>query len=244
MTDAMRAHYRALLAPIYRWMLGDEGAALARSRAELATLGIGRARSGARALDLGAGTGLQSVPLSELGYAVTALDTSAQLLAELRAACPSARAIAGDLADLDQLSSGEFEVIVCMGDTLTHLPSKAAVERVLAAACTKLAPGGSLVLTFRDYASRSLEGDDRFILVRSDDARILTCLLEYDAETVRVTDILHERGDTGWTLRKSSYPKLRLALEWICARLEERGCVVTKASCELGKISIVAASAR
>jgi len=69
------------------------------------------------------------VPLAGLGYAVTALDASAELLAQLRERCSSSNIIVGDLAELDALLTGAFEMIVCMGDTITHLPSKIAVER-------------------------------------------------------------------------------------------------------------------
>lgn len=240
MTDSMRAHYRTFLAPIYRWMLGDPETALARSRAELASLGIGPAAPGARALDLGAGTGSQSIPLAELGYEVTAIDASTELLAELRGRDPEVITREGDIRDLAELVTGEFDVIVCMGDTLTHLPSKSAVERTLAAARNKLAPSGKLALTFRDYASRTLEGDDRFILVRGDEQRILTCFLDYSTDTVQVTDILHERGEAGWGMRKSTYAKLRLSLDWLCERLEANGCVIISSASEAGRISVVA----
>lgn len=240
MTDPMRAHYRTLLAPIYRWLLGDPESALARSRAELASLGIGPARSGARALDLGAGTGLQSIPLTELGYEVTAIDVSTELLAELRAACPGAITLEGDIREFATLASGEFDVIVCMGDTLTHLPSKIAVESVLTAACRKLAPGGTLALTLRDYASHALQGNDRFIFVRGDSERVLTCFLDYTAESVQVTDILHERTAAGWEMRKSSYPKLRLSLEWLTEKITACGCVATKAARDCARIRVTA----
>jgi hypothetical protein len=89
-----------------------------------------------------------------------------------------------------------------------------------------LAAGGVFVTTFRDYASRQLQGRDRFIPVRSDERRILTCFLEYEAETVNVYDLLHERVETGWQLSVSSYPKLRLDPQWVAGRLEAEGLTV------------------
>jgi hypothetical protein len=65
--DRTQLHYATLLAPIYRWMLGDFSSAIERSRAELRELGVGAARRGARALDLGAGL-CPDDPLVELGY--------------------------------------------------------------------------------------------------------------------------------------------------------------------------------
>lgn len=238
--DAMRAHYETLLSPIYRWMLGDLSSAFGRSRAELEGLGIGRAREGARGLDLGAGLGLQTAPLAALGYRMTAIDTSQELLSELSARCPEASTVVGDLLDVSTLAPDTYDVIVCMGDTLTHLPSREGVERLLVALPSKLSPGGTLALTFRDYASRARESTDRFILVRADEGRILTCCLDFEPERVRVTDIVHERTPEGWVLRASEYKKLRLSREWVTERLGELGLTVTLSATEAGKITIVA----
>ena len=239
---ATRAHYETLLAPIYRWMLGDFAAALARSRLELAALGIGRAREGARGLDLGAGLGLQSIPLHELGYRVTAVDSSRELLAELRRDCPQVLALEGDLADFARIAAEKYAVIVCMGDTLTHLASHTEVDSVLAAAATELEPGGTLALTFRDYVAPVRESVDRFILVRADDARIHTCCLDYGSERVRVTDLVHERNGADWSLRASAYEKLRLSADWVAERLRAHGMAVTLAESSGGRIGVVARS--
>jgi SAM-dependent methyltransferase len=237
---ATRAHYETLLAPIYRWMLGDFGAALARSRREFEALGIGPAREGERALDLGAGLGLQSIPLHELGYRVTAVDSSRELLAELARDCPDVLVLAADLMELARSVTERYALVVCMGDTLTHLATPDEVDSVLAAASATLEPGGTLVLTFRDYVAPVREAVDRFILVRADDARIHTCCLDYGAEHVRVTDLVHERHAAEWALRASAYDKLRLAPAWVAERLRAHGMTVTRAESSAGRVAIVA----
>jgi SAM-dependent methyltransferase len=237
--DAMRAHYRNLLAPVYGWMLGDPAAAYARSRVELESLGIGPARFGERGLDLGAGTGLQSIPLANLGYRVTAVDASPELLAELVSARPDVEVVNADLASYPA-REGEHTVVVCMGDTLPHLASVADVERVLALAAQALAPGGKLCLTFRDYASSVREGADRFVLVRGDADRVLTCCLDYQSERVNVTDILHERRGGAWTMKASTYQKLRLSRDQIEGALATRGLEVTRADVTNGRVTLVA----
>jgi hypothetical protein len=65
-----------------------------------------------------------------------------------------------------------------MGDTLPHLESLEAVELLLEAIAAALLPGGVFVTILRDYASRQLEGVDRFLPVRQDERRILTCFRE------------------------------------------------------------------
>ncbi len=68
---------------------------------------------------------------------------------------------------------------------------------------------GLAILSFRDY-SVPLYGDARFIPVKSDEGRILTCVLDYLDDTVTVTDLLYERQGSAWTQKVSSYSKVRV----------------------------------
>jgi SAM-dependent methyltransferase len=239
--DPTRAHYGGLLAPIYRWMLGDWGQALARSSDELEALRVRIARTGARALDLGAGPGLQSIPLAQLGYRVTAVDTSRELLAALSAARPDVHVVVGDLVEFLRAPAedGAFDLVVCMGDTLTHLRTEEDVRAVLAATCRRLALGGRVLLTFRDYVTPR-ESTDRFVLVHGDGERILTCCLDYAPGRVRVTDIVHERRDGQWTLRASAYDKLRLPAGRVRETLGELGLVIERCDSVGGRVTVVA----
>jgi SAM-dependent methyltransferase len=167
------AHYERLLADHYTWMTGSFAGKVAEQKALLAELGVAPDCSG-RALDLGCGSGFQSVALAELGFAVTALDSSAKLLAELetrKRSLPIVTKQADIAAGLGQVSPG-LDVIVCMGDTLTHLDSKPAVIQLFTEIRALLAPGGKLVLSFRDLTTE-LAGLDRFILIRADAERVL-----------------------------------------------------------------------
>jgi SAM-dependent methyltransferase len=82
---------------------------------------------------------------------------------------------------------GPLDLILCMGDTLTHLSSTDDVERLCSQVASLLAPGGRFIVTFRDY-SRPPQGDDRFIPVRSDSERIHTCVLEECGDRIVVHD--------------------------------------------------------
>lgn len=234
-------HYDRHLGPVYAWMVGDVGAAMDRGRDELRALGIRPGATG-RAVDLGAGVGLHAVPLAELGFAVLALDACAALVAELRGRAGGlpVRAVEGDLLRFTEHLAGPVDVIVCMGDTLTHLPGREAVEALLARVAAALAPRGVFVATFRDYASTELEGTRRFIPVRSDESRSLTCFLEYARDVVAVHDLLHERGEAGWQLRVSSYPKLRLDPAWVADALTGLGLTVRRDTAPGGMVRIVA----
>jgi SAM-dependent methyltransferase len=234
-------HYDQHLGPVYSWMIGDMDAAIEANLEELRQLGLQPGDTGS-ALDLGAGPGLHAIPLARLGFSVVAWDTCAPLLDQLsqRAGGLPIRVIHDDLTLFRHHVNGSVDAILCMGDTLTHLPSLLAVERLLRDIAAAMAAGGVFVTTFRNYASRELQGRDRFIPVRSDAHRILTCFLEYEAETVIVYDLLHERVEAGWQLSVSSYPKLRLDPRWVVERLEAEGLAVRLETPPRSMVKVVA----
>lgn len=191
-------------------MAGGSAAALAAGAADLA----GVPGTGGLAVDLGAGFGMHAIPLARAGYEVIALDTSEQLVESLQH-LGQGLAIQTHVADLmrfpDYLPAGrKADLILCMGDTLAHLPEPALVERLARLAAQSLGPAGKFVADFRDYTALPADAA-RFIPVRSDDELILTCFLEDRGATVAVHDLLHRRTDQGWRLQVSQYTKLKLA---------------------------------
>jgi SAM-dependent methyltransferase len=241
---SVQEHYEQHLGPIYSWMLGDMEAVLERVRGELQDLGW-RAGSQGVAVDLGTGPGVYAIPLAELGFSVIALDSCAGLIAELqaRAGAHPIRAVVGDLTHFRAHCPGGVEVILCMDDTLTHLPSLDAVQQLFRDVQAGLAPGGVFVATFRDYVTAPLEGTRRFIPVRSDAERILTCFLEYEDTIVMVHDLLYVRDAGDWQLRVSSYPKLRLSPAWAMDTLRRLGLDCTMAPGPSGMVRLIARSA-
>jgi len=226
MVSDVQQHYDDLLAAHYSWMSGITFAEkVAEQHNLLNNLGFADGGRGC-AVDLGCGPGYQAVALSELGYSnVIALDTSEALLNELRIASQgqSITPVLADLRDIaNHVGEGTADAIVCMGDTITHLDHRDDVARLLDDAYRALRSGGRLALTYRDF-SLELTGTDRFIPVRSDDQRIMTCVLEYEADHVVVTDLIHLRSEAGWQLQKSSYRKLRLAPSWVVDMLRGAG---------------------
>lgn len=168
------------------------------------------------------------------------MDSSEALLSELSAACSGARAVRADLTAAKEFVAGQYEVIVCMGDTLTHLRSSEEVLTVLGAASAHLASRGLLLLTFRDYAGPPRRSIDRFLLVRGDAERILTCCLEYEIDRVRVTDVVHERLEGQWSLRASEYEKLRLSPAAVASALTARGLSLERYEADGGRVTIAA----
>jgi 2-polyprenyl-3-methyl-5-hydroxy-6-metoxy-1,4-benzoquinol methylase len=146
----VESHYATHLAPIYEWMVGGAERAFALGEADLSAI---RGAAGF-AIDLGAGFGMHAVPLAKAGFQVLALDSSALLLDRLRtlAADLSVNAILADLLDFPaRIPPGQKpSLIICMGDTLTHLPATANVAHLAVKVAGALSPQGRFVATFRD----------------------------------------------------------------------------------------------
>lgn len=221
-------HYENHLAPVYSWMAGGIDDAIARGRKELQDIGLLDGRAG-YAVDLGAGFGMHAVPLAMSGCKVLALDSSTTLLKELETLSTDLEidAIADDLLDFPSHLKGLPDTVLCMGDTLTHLPEKETVIELIETVSDRLASGGRFVTSFRDY-TEALTGAQRFIPVKNDAARILTCFLEYREETIDVYDTLHEYAEGNWNMRVSSYRKLRLDPMWVEAQLGTYGFDVSR----------------
>ena len=228
-------HYEQLLAEHYVWMFGvsyEQKVAEQKALLDQVVRTLPAARRSGSAVDLGSGPGFQSIALAELGYSpVIAVDSSRELLGELQGRKQSF-AIETREADITRLDWAPLpenaSVIVCMGDTLTHLPSKDSVETLFTDVFQKLAAGGVFVLTYRDLTGE-LAGTDRFLPVQADDTRIMTCFLEYKSgDAVTVHDLVYVRCEGGWKLNKSSYEKLRLGVGWVTSALRKAGFTVTQ----------------
>jgi len=239
--ESVEEHYEKLLAPRYTWMRGNFGQRVREYLGFFEGIGVSP-RSSGKALDLGAGSGFQSLALAELGFEVLAVDTSEALLEELRSRAGERRIqpVLGDMRDPTAYAGkGPFEVAVCMGDTLPHLRSHEEVGALFRGVRGALEGGGILILEFRDYASE-LKGADRAIPVRLDDERIMATFLEYEKERVNVHDMVFEKGADGWEMRKSAYPKLRLGAEAVSSLLGRNGFQVVERSEDKGFTTIVA----
>ena len=239
---SVQEHYDSHLAPLYTWMAGGVAGPRERFAALLRELGLRPVGAAATALDLGAGNGFQAIPLAEAGYRVTAVDVSTVLLGEL-ARDTGTLPVRGVLGDLRELSrhcpTPAPEIIVCMGDTLTHLPSLDDIGRVLRDTAAALAPGGHLLLSFRDYTT-ARTGADRFISVRSDADRIFTCFLDFGPTHLAVHDIVHTRTGDTWKTAIGVYEKIRLAPAWVRAQLATAGLVLVHDDAKNGLVTLAA----
>jgi SAM-dependent methyltransferase len=221
-------HYDQHLGNFYSWMVGDFDEKQKEQENFFWRNGI-KPVSRKVAFDLGAGNGLQAISLAKLGFAVKAIDFNSQLLNELtsRKINLDIEIINDDILNYLQKSSHHAELIICMGDTITHLESIDQLKSVVQQMSSHLEPGGKIVLSFRDL-TKELQGDERFIAVKNDDSRILTCFLEYFPERVMVHDILYEKQGGKWIQKVGSYPKLRLDVALLTDLLQKNDIQLVK----------------
>ena len=219
----VKEHYDNHLGYFYSWMTGD----FENNQIDFQNFFVEQKllpQSSKVAIDLGAGRGVQSVVLAKNGYSVKAIDFNVQLLKELTA---NTKGLNVEVIDADMRNVGIFceynpELIVCCGDTIAHLDSKQEMLQFITTISHTLSNGGKFLLSFRDY-SVELTGDKRFIPVKSDDNKILTCILDYQADYIIVTDLLHEKIGNIWNQKVSSYKKVRITTEMISAMIEQTG---------------------
>ena len=222
---SVKEHYENHLGHFYSWMAGDFQLKCNEFRSLLTENSI-LPSSNKLAIDLGAGHGLQSIPLAELGFKVLAIDFNQHLLNELEGNAKDLNIITikDDIKNAENFRD-EPELIVCCGDTLSHLNDKTEIKTLLSLISNSLGEKGKLILSFRDYSNK-LTGIHRFIPVKSDENKILTCILEYEDEFVIVNDLLHEKVSNEWQQKISSYKKVRLLPDEILAYLEEVGMTI------------------
>ena len=232
-------HYDKHLAHFYSWMLGDF---TEKQEMQLDFFKRNNINPGSSnvAIDLGAGNGLQSISLAKLGFTVIAVDFNKQLLDELnsRKQVLPVEIVCDDVMDFINAYDQVASVIVCMGDTITHLESLNRVEQLLEKISDHLEPDGKVVISFRELITE-LKGEERFIPVRSDETRILTCFLEYFPTHVMVHDILHKWQSTKWIQKVSCYPKLRLSEAFVTNALERRNIRILSAERISGMLYLV-----
>ena len=236
-------HYENHLANYYAWIFGGMDAKIKENRKFFTDHNIQPIRSGL-AFDLGAGCGFQSIPLAQLGFRVMAMDLSARLLAQLKENAKKLpiESICDDLSNFTDYDRGSIELCVCMGDTLTHLESLKKVQALFDKVYSAVESGGRLVLSFRNLTV-ALRELDRFIAVKSDDHTIFTCFLEYEKDTVKVHDIIYEKKDSQWALKKSFFRKLRISPDWTRNYLQSIGFAIEFDNEENGLATIIARKA-
>jgi glycine/sarcosine N-methyltransferase len=157
-----------------------------------------------RVLDAACGTGHHAIALARRGYRVTGADLSTAMIARARenvsvpgASVRFAVAGLGELASLGQT----FDAALCLGNSLPHLLTAAAVAAALGDLAAVLEPGGLLVIQNRNF-DRVWADRERFMgpqAHREDNQEwIFVRFYDFHEETVTFNMIRLHRVQEGW----------------------------------------------
>ena len=240
MTGTVQAHYDAFLAANYAWVSGGLDDQVRKNKKFFSSHSV-LPRDNRVAIDLGAGCGFQSIALAQIGYSVTAVDFCPSLLDKLRLHTGHLPVvtIGSDIRHYLSWSGRHPGLIVCMGDTLTHLPSLADAEDLSRQCFSELDSGGRLVLTLRDY-SQEPAGAVVVIPVLHDENRVFLCRLEYHPDTISVQDILYSSREGTWGRAAGNYTKIRIAPDTLARKLTGAGFGIEYSAVVDGMIIVVA----
>lgn len=235
-----KEHYENHLANVYSWISGDFETRQQEFSEFLKEQNI-YPQSSKVAIDLGCGHGIQSYALAKAGFKVWAVDFNVQLLNELKKNCEGldVTAVEQDMRLVTKHEDLNPDLLVCWGDTLTHLENESDIERFIDYSCDILKPGGKFILSFGDYSEKRV-GNDRFIQVKSDATRIMTSFLDYSPTHVVVSDLIYQFDGSTWHQKVSSYNKFRINVDEVSEMLENNNMRILHTSENDGSVRLVA----
>lgn len=175
-------------------------------------------------LDLGCGTGRLTSALSSLGYDMTGVDSSEEMLS---------RAIEGSDGDILYLCQditdfelyGTVAAAVCTTDTVNHLTEVSQLERTVSLLHNYIEPGGIFIFDVNSPAKfEKVYGKNDYVL--EDEGVVLTWQNDYDPDS-RIADfyitLFEEREDGAWNRSDTDFSERCYSLDELCRILSEGG---------------------
>jgi SAM-dependent methyltransferase len=105
---------------------------------------------GSRAADIACGSGLHAYYLAEQGAQVDALDVSEEMVGFASLRRPHQR-VHYEQADMRHLRGGPWDLVLCLGNSLSLLPGKLAASEAFTAISSCLAPEGLFAFQVLNY---------------------------------------------------------------------------------------------
>ncbi len=108
-----------------------------------------------RLLDAACGTGIHAIALAQRGYDVTGADLSAGMVEQARrnstAVGCDVRFVVAGFGELAAKKGNDFDVLLCLGNSLPHVLTTEALHTTLTDFAAALRPGGLLLVQNRNF---------------------------------------------------------------------------------------------
>ncbi|HEX7017865.1 MAG TPA: class I SAM-dependent methyltransferase [Patescibacteria group bacterium] len=120
---------------------------------------------GKKVLDLGCGPGHDSYLFAELGYEVTGLDYSSEMIKQakkLKETTKNISFIVGDMTQLDTYFEPNTFDAVWASASLLHIPTSQ-IEKVLAGIANVSAPGANVYISLKGGSGTHLVSEDQYL---------------------------------------------------------------------------------
>lgn len=169
--------------------------------------------------DLGAGTGLMSVLLAELGWQVHGLELSEAMIAVARENAARLPGLVqsrlawsqGDISTFTLPAGVLWDGAVCLHNTVNHLVTLEQVEKFAGCVFAALKPGGALIMDSDTVFSFREFFDHEPTVVWDDGHHRVTRSCRFDRETGRARHVavLEQHGPDGWQRQSEEHLELQ-----------------------------------
>lgn len=175
-------------------------------------------------LDIGCGTGNKTVLLSTDSNFVTGVDQDGDMLrqAKEKNSRRGMRYIQSDMTSLKEQFSGErFDGVVCLGNTLVHLPSAQGIQTFLQSIASLVQDDGLFILQILNY-DRILDRDIRELpVLETERIRFIRSYIPRENGLLGFATSLELK--TGGTIMRNEIPLYPLRKAELSAMLEQAG---------------------
>ena len=180
-----------------------------------------------RVVDAGCGSGSQLLHFASAGISCFGFDPDpdlAGLAREKLASCTDARVEVGGFADTVRLAPPDADLVLCLGNSLVHVPREDA-SRFLVDAFSIIVPGGWLLLQILNYERLFREGCTELPLIGSGDGTV-EFRRRYDWEgrdRLRFRTALRVNSEDGPRILRNDIPLYPLYPEELWGMISEAG---------------------
>jgi len=159
-----------------------------------------------RILDVACGTGGHAIALAQRGYGVVGADISTGMIARARENAAreavTVRFVEAGFGELATRVGGGFDGLICLGNSLPHVPDAAALREALADFAQVVRPGGVCIIQQRNFDLVACERQ-RFMPLQAhregDREWLFLRFYDFEGDRIRFNMVVLRREGTVWT---------------------------------------------